>query len=124
MFEETALSIELREIIYKRKHHNALSRMEYFKTLLTFQDELIKLQYWVVDSGQKIVVIFEEHDSTGKGASSTLRNVLIREFAGWWRWQNPVIERKHSGIFNDTFLIYPLLERSSCSTVTGTTALG
>lgn len=63
---EPALSLELRKI-YKKKHPDTMDRMDYFKALLTLQAELIKLQDWVVHSGQKIVVIFEGRDSAGKG---------------------------------------------------------
>ena len=64
--EETALSMELRRI-YKKKHPNTLNRLEYFKALLALQGELIKLQDWVVENDQKIVVIFEGRDAAGKG---------------------------------------------------------
>lgn len=63
---EPALSIELRKI-YKQKHPPTLDRREYFKSLLTLQAELIKLQDWVEHTGEKIAVIFEGRDAAGKG---------------------------------------------------------
>ena len=63
---EPALSMELRRI-YKKKHPESLDRSTYFKTLLTLQAELIKLQDWVQHTGEKIAVIFEGRDSAGKG---------------------------------------------------------
>ena len=65
---EPALSIELRRI-YKKKHPSTLDRRVYFRALLNLQAELIKLQDWVVKTGEKIVVIFEGRDSAGKGGA-------------------------------------------------------
>jgi polyphosphate kinase len=63
---EPALSLELRRI-YKEKHPSALDRKVYFKALLSLQAELIKLQDWAQETGEKIVVIFEGRDAAGKG---------------------------------------------------------
>ena len=63
---EPALSMELRRI-YREAHPPSLERKDYFVKLLTLQAELIKLQDWVVATGEKIVVIFEGRDSAGKG---------------------------------------------------------
>lgn len=46
-----------------------LDRRTYFQELVRLQRELIKLQDWVVDSGERIVVIFEGRDSAGKGGA-------------------------------------------------------
>lgn len=46
-----------------------LDRKIYFQELIRLQRELIKLQDWVVSSGEKIVVIFEGRDSAGKGGA-------------------------------------------------------
>lgn len=46
-----------------------LDRRTYFQELVRLQRELIKLQDWVVNSGEKIVVIFEGRDSAGKGGA-------------------------------------------------------
>ncbi|MEM8731856.1 MAG: polyphosphate kinase 2 [Pseudomonadota bacterium] len=63
---EPALSIELRRL-YREAHPPTLERKDYFEQLIGLQSELIKLQDWVVHSGEKIVVIFEGRDSAGKG---------------------------------------------------------
>ncbi len=63
---EPALSLELREI-YKRTHPPSIPRIEYLRSLLTLQAELIKLQDWVSFKQEKVVVIFEGRDSAGKG---------------------------------------------------------
>lgn len=63
---EPALSLELRKI-YKKQHAPTIDRKSYFKSLLTLQAELIKLQDWVEHTGEKIAVIFEGRDAAGKG---------------------------------------------------------
>jgi polyphosphate kinase 2 len=45
------------------------ARVRYFRELLRLQGELVKVQDWVVHTGQKIVVIFEGRDSAGKGGA-------------------------------------------------------
>lgn len=63
---EPALSLELRRI-YKQKHPPTIDRATYFKSLLTLQAELIKLQDWVEAKSEKVLVIFEGRDAAGKG---------------------------------------------------------
>ena len=46
-----------------------LSRDEYDHAKRALQVELLKLQYWVQDSGSRIVVIFEGRDAAGKGST-------------------------------------------------------
>ncbi|WP_243453011.1 polyphosphate kinase 2 [Psychrobacter coccoides] len=46
-----------------------INRRTYFRELLRLQRELIKLQDWVVEYGERIVVIFEGRDSAGKGGA-------------------------------------------------------
>ncbi len=46
-----------------------LGRKEYNETLLQLQIELMKVQRWVQESGQKIVIIFEGRDAAGKGGT-------------------------------------------------------
>ena len=43
------------------------SRQLYFEELFRLQGELVKLQDWVVASGQKVIIIFEGRDAAGKG---------------------------------------------------------
>ena len=44
-----------------------LARHQYFKELFRMQGELVKLQDWVVETGHKVVIIFEGRDAAGKG---------------------------------------------------------
>ncbi len=53
----------------KMSEQEKLDRRTYFHELVRLQRELIKLQDWVVDRGERIVVIFEGRDSAGKGGA-------------------------------------------------------
>jgi polyphosphate kinase 2 len=44
-------------------------RAQYFSQLFRLQAELVKLQDWVVESGQKVVILFEGRDAAGKGGA-------------------------------------------------------
>lgn len=46
-----------------------MTRKEYERTKRTLQIELLKLQSWVKDSGQKVVLLFEGRDAAGKGGT-------------------------------------------------------
>lgn len=59
------LGFESGEYPYARK----LSRKTYEKQKAELQVELLKVQKWVKDSGQKIVVLFEGRDAAGKGGT-------------------------------------------------------
>ena len=50
-----------------KKHDDPLDKKTYKKELRRLQIELCKLQSWVVETGAKIVVIFEGRDTAGKG---------------------------------------------------------
>jgi polyphosphate kinase 2 (PPK2 family) len=42
-------------------------RRDYFRHLFRLQAELVKLQDWVVASGEKVLILFEGRDAAGKG---------------------------------------------------------
>ncbi|MFN3914225.1 MAG: polyphosphate kinase 2 [Aquabacterium sp.] len=44
-------------------------RRMYFRELFRLQGELVKLQDWVVHTGERIVVLFEGRDAAGKGGA-------------------------------------------------------
>ena len=46
---------------------DSAARRDYFKNLFHLQGELVKLQDWVQQSREKIVIIFEGRDAAGKG---------------------------------------------------------
>jgi polyphosphate kinase len=53
--------------IAKAIDNHKLKQAAYFQELRRMQVELVKLQEWVIDTGQKIAVIFEGRDAAGKG---------------------------------------------------------
>ena len=50
-------------------YKNLLSRKNYEKQKYRLQVELLKLQAWVKNSGQKVVILFEGRDAAGKGGT-------------------------------------------------------
>jgi polyphosphate kinase 2 len=50
-------------------YRNLLSRRSYEKQKYRLQVELLKLQAWVKDAGQKVVILFEGRDAAGKGGT-------------------------------------------------------
>jgi polyphosphate kinase len=45
------------------------ARRAYFRELFKLQAELVKLQDWIVDEQQKVVILFEGRDAAGKGGA-------------------------------------------------------
>ena len=56
-------------IIYNRTSYKELTLKSYQKEKRKLQIELLKLQEWVVDSGQKLAIVLEGRDAAGKGAT-------------------------------------------------------
>ncbi len=50
-------------------HSDSISKKPYRKELVELQIELLKLQRWVIDTQQRIVIVFEGRDAAGKGGS-------------------------------------------------------
>jgi polyphosphate kinase 2 len=50
-------------------YQRRLPRDEYERTKRQLQIELLKLQNWVKDSGEKLVILFEGRDAAGKGGT-------------------------------------------------------
>ncbi len=46
-----------------------LSGKVYDKTLEALQIELVKLQTWIIETGQRLVIVFEGRDAAGKGGA-------------------------------------------------------
>jgi polyphosphate kinase 2 (PPK2 family) len=51
----------------KKDATKKLATKEYEAELARLQGELVKLQYWVKEKGQRVVVVFEGRDAAGKG---------------------------------------------------------
>ncbi len=50
-------------------YRNLLSRKSYERQKYGLQVELLKLQAWVKDTGQKVIILFEGRDAAGKGGT-------------------------------------------------------
>jgi polyphosphate kinase 2 len=49
------------------EHPKVLSKKQYDKELARLQDELVRLQEWIVHAGLRVAVLFEGRDTAGKG---------------------------------------------------------
>ena len=71
--EELEMEIEDRHPLPEADRQNgdgdAAYRARYFSQLFRLQAELVKLQDWVVESQQKVVILFEGRDAAGKGGA-------------------------------------------------------
>ena len=56
-------------IIYNRTSYKELTLKSYQKEKRRLQIELLKLQEWVINSGQRLAIVFEGRDAAGKGAT-------------------------------------------------------
>ena len=45
----------------------SMNKKEYERELKALQLELVKLQYWIAQTGERLVVVFEGRDASGKG---------------------------------------------------------
>ncbi|MDE2397955.1 MAG: polyphosphate kinase 2, partial [Burkholderiales bacterium] len=50
-------------------YRNLMSRRNYERQKYRLQVELLKLQAWVKESGQRVVILFEGRDAAGKGGT-------------------------------------------------------
>ena len=65
--DEVRHAFETGEYPYKKK----LKRKVYEKEKAELQVELLKVQHWVRETGQKIIIVFEGRDAAGKGGTIT-----------------------------------------------------
>jgi len=56
-------------IIYNRTNYKELTLKSYQKEKRKLQIELLKLQEWVIESGQRLAIVLEGRDAAGKGAT-------------------------------------------------------
>ena len=69
---DVELEMEIDDHILDGEADNAEAREArrlYFRELFRLQGELVKLQDWVVQTGHRLVVIFEGRDAAGKGGA-------------------------------------------------------
>ncbi|MCT6881184.1 MAG: polyphosphate kinase 2, partial [Snodgrassella alvi] len=55
--------------IDKKHKQKKLTKKKYYKELEKLQGEMVALQEWVKESGQKVCIIFEGRDGAGKGGA-------------------------------------------------------
>jgi polyphosphate kinase 2 len=67
--ERGAPAISITEMEQHQPHPDKLGNAEYLSQLKDLQVELLKLQHHVIDSGQKVVILFEGRDAAGKGGA-------------------------------------------------------
>ena len=73
--EDIELELEdsdLADLLAETEHlpmHDTLPRQVYFRELFRLQAELVKLQDWVIASGEKVLILFEGRDAAGKGGA-------------------------------------------------------
>jgi hypothetical protein len=98
-----------------------LKRKEYEEQIAKFHTELVKLQFWVKQTGARIIVLFEGRDAAGKGGSS---NESLSESAlgyfGWLLFRLRPNGSDHKSIFNAISSIFRPRAKSSSLTVVGT----
>ena len=56
-------------IVYNRNEYSALSLNQYRKEKYRLQLELLKVQEWVLEQGERIAIVFEGRDAAGKGST-------------------------------------------------------
>ncbi|MBL4893175.1 MAG: polyphosphate kinase 2 [Rhizobiaceae bacterium] len=50
-------------------YEKPIKRKDYEDTLETLQEELVKMQYWQGETGERIMIVFEGRDAAGKGGT-------------------------------------------------------
>ena len=98
-------------------------RRVYFQQLFRLQAELVKLQDWVVATGQKVLILFEGRDAAGKGGaikriSQKLNPRVCRVVA----LPAPNDRERTQWYFQRYVSHLPPPAKSFCSTAVGTTA--
>jgi len=69
MSKHTSPPPDLRTMERELAYPERLGRKEYEAELLRLQIELVKLQSWVRDTGERVAVLFEGRDAAGKGGA-------------------------------------------------------
>ena len=61
-----------------------MNKSEYHKELRKLQAELVAMQEWVKETGQRVVIVFEGRDAAGKGGviKAITERVSARVFSG------------------------------------------
>jgi Polyphosphate kinase 2 (PPK2) len=102
-----------------------MDREEYEREKYQLQVELLKFQYWTIDTGAKHVLVFEGRDAAGKGGTiKRFMEHLNPGRPGSSRSPNPPRPSWVSGTSSATSSTCQPPGRSCCSTGPGTTGPG
>jgi polyphosphate kinase 2 (PPK2 family) len=100
-----------------------MSRRNYEKQKYHLQVELLKLQAWVKETGQKVVILFEGRDAAGKGGTiKRFMEHLNPRGARVVALEKPSETERGQWYFQRYVQHLPTAARSCCSTAPGTTA--
>ena len=104
-------------------HAERIKKKVYLSELRDLQVELLKLQQWVKNSGERIVVLFEGRDAAGKGGAIRRFTENIKSTAVHARWlsRSRTTPNADSGTSSATSRICRLLVRWCSSIAPGTT---
>lgn len=90
-----------------------VARQVYEAELKRLQIELVGMQQWVIETGTRVVVIFEGRDAAGKGgAIKRIMQYLNPGSPELLRSQCPPSVNATNGIFSATLSIFPPRVRS------------
>ena len=105
-------------------YKNLMQRRNYERQKYRLQVELLKLQAWVKETGQKVVILFEGRDAAGKGGTiKRLMEHLNPRGARVVALEKPSEIEQGQWYFQRMSSICQRGARSFCSTVPGTTGL-
>ncbi|GFN08607.1 hypothetical protein Smic_71630 [Streptomyces microflavus] len=106
-------------------YERRMRRREYEQEKRILQIELLKMQRWVRESGQRLVVLCEGRDAAGKGGTiQRFTERLNPAGRAWSPWRSRPSGKPGSGTSSGTWAICPPPARSSSSTGPGTTGPG
>jgi polyphosphate kinase 2 (PPK2 family) len=99
-----------------------MSRKAYEKQKYRLQVELLKMQNWIKETGQRVVVIFEGRDAAGKGGAIKRFTENLNPRGGRvMALEKPTRRSAGSGISSATCVTCRPPVRSSSVTARGTT---
>lgn len=100
-----------------------MNRQDYERSKRALQIELLKMQSWVKDSGQRVVVLFEGRDAAGKGGTiKRFTEHLNPRGARVVALGKPSERERTQWYFSAILINCPRQGKSCCSTDRGTTA--
>ncbi len=113
--------------LLKSKKYNVekiLKKLQYVESMEYLQEELIKLQNWMINSDKRVLIIFEGRDAAGKGGTiKRFTDGLMPRYHRVIALSKPSESEKGQWYFNAIFHICLQAMRLFCSIEAGTTEL-